>query len=171
MQVDNGTLNYRVYEDAIFYFGMAEVELPEIGAIAEEIKGAGISGAFNGPFMGHVESMSLKLTFRSVTTEVTKLMEPRAHQLTLMASQQRWNSEAGEYETTPVKHVIIGAPLKYSPGKVAPASPTDTSVEFSVSYFASFINGVKVTEVDPINFIYFMNGKDWLAQARRDIGM
>lgn len=171
MKVDNGTLNYRVYEDAVNYFGMAEVTLPNIESMAEEIKGAGISGAFSGVFMGHVNAMTVAFNFRSVTTDITKLMEPRSHQIQLLASQQLWNSEAGEFAETPVKHILIGTPAKYSPGKVAPASPTETSVELAVSYFATFINGVKVTEVDPINCIYFMNGKDWLATTRRNIGM
>ena len=40
-----------------------------------------------------------------------------------------------------------------------------------MTYFATFIDGVKKTEIDPINCIFFMNGKDWLAQTRRNIGM
>lgn len=171
MKVDNGTLNYRVYEDAVTFFGMAEVQLPDIESMAEEIKGAGISGAFDGVFMGHVNSMSATFNFRSVTTDVTKMMEPRAHQITVLASQQLWNSEAGVFTETPIKHVLIGTPKKYSPGKVAPASPTDTSVELAISYFATFIDGAKKTEVDPINCVFFMNGKDWLTTLRRNIGM
>ena len=150
---------------------MAEVTLPDVESMAEEIKGAGISGAFDGVFMGHVNAMSATFNFRSVTTDITKMMEPRAHQITILASQQLWNSEAGEYEQTAVKHILIGAPKKYSPGKVAPASATETSVELAVSYFATFIGGVKKTEIDPINCIFFMNSKDWLATLRRNIGM
>ena len=44
MKVDNGTTNFAVYEDATEFYGMAEVTLPEISQIAEEVKGAGISG-------------------------------------------------------------------------------------------------------------------------------
>lgn len=171
MKVDNGTLNFRVYEDAVNFYGMAEVTLPEVSFIAEEIKGAGISGAFSGVFMGHTEAMSATLNFRSVTTEVTKLSEPREHQLQLLASQQLWDSEAGEYKETAVKHILIGAPAKMNPGKLATASSTETTVELAVTYFATYINGVKKMEIDPINCICFMNGKDYLATTRRNIGM
>ena len=44
MKVENGVTNFAVYEDATEYYGMAEVTLPEIASLAEEVKGAGISG-------------------------------------------------------------------------------------------------------------------------------
>ena len=73
MKVDNGTTNFAVYEDATEFYGMAEVTLPEITQITEEVKGAGISGAFNGAFVGHIEAMTLTLNFRSVTADAVKL--------------------------------------------------------------------------------------------------
>ena len=98
-------------------------------------------------------------------------MEPRNHQIQLLSSQQMWDSAAGVFKEVAVKHLLTGTPSKYNPGKLAPASPTETTVELAVTYFATFIDGVKKTEIDPINCIFFMNGKDWLAQTRRNIGM
>ena len=71
MKVENGVTNFAVYEDATEYYGMAEVTLPEITQISEEVKGAGIAGTFDGTFVGHLEAMSLTLNFRSVTTELS----------------------------------------------------------------------------------------------------
>lgn len=39
MKVDNGTLNFRVYEDAVVFYGMAEVALPEVSIPRQDIKG------------------------------------------------------------------------------------------------------------------------------------
>ena len=50
MRADIGINSFAVYEDATEFYGMAEVTLPEVSQIAEEVKGAGISGAFNGAF-------------------------------------------------------------------------------------------------------------------------
>lgn len=44
MKIENGVTNFAVYEDATEYYGMAEVTLPEITQISEEVKGAGIAG-------------------------------------------------------------------------------------------------------------------------------
>lgn len=170
MKVENGVTNFAVYEDATEYYGMAEVTLPEISSITEEVKGAGISGTFNGAFVGHIEAMTLTLNFRSVTKAAIRLLEPRNHQIDLRASQQVWDSGAGRFKQSHVKHVLMVTPTKYSPGKLAPASPAESSGEYSVTYFATYIDGVKIMEIDILNFIFFVNGVDYLADVRKALG-
>lgn len=170
MKVENGVTNFAVYEDATEYYGMAEVTLPEIASLTEEVKGAGISGVFNGAFVGHVEAMTLTLNFRSVTADVIKLLEPRNHQIDLRASQQAWDSAAGRFKQTAVKHVLMVTPTKLAPGKLAPASPAEASGEFAVTYFATYIGGVRKVEIDILNFIFFVNGVDYLADVRKALG-
>ncbi|MBE6012084.1 MAG: phage tail protein [Lachnospiraceae bacterium] len=170
MKVDNGTINFAIYEDSTEFYGMAEVTLPEISHITEEIKGAGIAGAFNSGYIGHLEAMTLTLNFRSVTKDAIKLQEPRNHQLDLRAAQQYRDNTTGTYEKQNVKHIIIASPTKFTPGKVAPASPAEASGEFSVTYFATFLDGKKMLEVDILNFIYFVNGTDYLADVRKALG-
>ena len=170
MQIENGTINYAVYEGANEFLGMAEVALPEFSTMAEEIKGAGIAGALSGPYIGHLEPMTLGLNFRSVTKSAVQLMEPRNHQIEIRAAQQKWNNNTGKNEIDTIKHIATGMPLKYAPGKVAPASPADSSGEYSVSYYALFINGERVIEVDIINFIFFVNGVDYLEDVRKALG-
>lgn len=170
MKVDNGVTNFAVYEDATEFYGMAEVTLPEIASITEEVKGAGISGAFNGAFVGHIEAMTLTLNFRSVTTDAIRLTEPRNHQIDLRASQQAWDNAAGRFKQTAVKHILMVTPTKLAPGKLAPASPAEASGEYAVTYFATYIDGVKKLEIDILNFIYFVNGTDYLADVRKALG-
>lgn len=170
MKVENGITNFRVYKDATEYCGMAEVALPELSQITEEVKGAGIAGAFNGAFVGHMEAMSLTLNFRSVTRDALKLAAPVNHQIDLRAAQQAWNAVAGQFEQTAVKHVLIVSPTKFNPGKLAPAASAEASGEFSVTYYATFIDGVKMLEVDILNFIYYVDGTDYLADVRKALG-
>ncbi len=170
MKVDNGVNSFAVYEDATEFYGMAEVALPEISQIAEEVKGAGIAGAFNGAFVGHVEAMTLTLNFRSVTPDAIKLAEPRNHQIDLRASQQQYDNAAGIFKQVAVKHVLVVTPTKFAPGKLAPAASAEASGEYSVTYFATYIGGVKKMEIDVINFIYFVNGVDYLADVRKALG-
>ena len=165
MKVENGVTNFAVYEDATEYYGMAEVTLPEIASLTEEVKGAGISGTFNGAFVGHVEAMTLTLNFRSVTVDAIKLLEPRNHQIDLRASQQWWDNAAGRSKQTAVKHILM-----VTPTKLAPASPAEASGEYAATYFATYIDGVKKLEIDILNFIYFVNGTDYLADVRKALG-
>ena len=170
MKIENGITNFAVYEDATEYHGMAEVTLPEISTITEELKGAGINGTLNSPYAGHIEAMSLSLNFRTVTKEVLKLAEPRNHQIDLRASQQQFDAVAGMFKQTAIKHVLIVMPTKFNPGKLAIAASAESTAEFSVSYFATFIDGVKVLEIDILNFIYFINGVDYLADVKKALG-
>ena len=157
MKVDNGTTNFAVYEDATEFYGMAEATLPEISQI-------------NGAFVGHIEAMTLTLNFRSVTADAIKLAEPRNHQLDLRAAQQYWDNSAGKFIQQAVKHVLMVTPTKFAPGKLAPAASAEASGEYAATYFATYIDGKKVLEIDIINFIYYINGTDYLADVRKALG-
>jgi P2 family phage contractile tail tube protein len=77
---------------------------------------------------------------------------------------------AGTITVTPVKHILVVQPKKLNPGKVSPATPAEASGEYAVTYFATFIDGQKVLEIDILNFIYMVNGTDYLANVRKALG-
>ena len=170
MRADIGINNFAVYEEGTEFYGMAEAALPEISQMSEEIKGAGISGAFNGAFTGHIEAMTLTLNFRTVTPYAIKLNEPRNHQIELRASQQYWDNVAGKHFQQAIKHVLMVTPTKLAPGKLSPAASAEASGEYAATYFATYINGEKQMEIDILNFIYFINGTDYLAEVRKAWG-
>lgn len=41
---------------------------------------------------------------------------------------------------------------------------------YAVSYYATYIDGKKKLEIDPLNYIYYVNGKDYLADVRKALG-
>ncbi len=169
-RIDEAVVNFAVYEDATEYLGMSEVTLPEISSLAEEITGAGIAGNVEAVVLGHIEAMTLTLNFRTVTTAAIRLAEPRIHRIELYAAQQNENTNTGKLETVRVKHVMNVKPKKFAPGKLAVASAADASGEYAVSYYALYVNGSKVIEVDPLNFIYYINGTDYLSDVRSALG-
>ena len=114
--------------------------------------------------------MNAPLNFRTVTPYAIRLNEPRNHQLDLRASQQYWDNVAGKHVQQAVKHVLMVTPTKFAPGKLAPAASAEASGEYAATYFATYINGEKVMEIDILNFIYFINGVDYLAEVRKALG-
>ena len=98
------------------------------------------------------------------------LAEQRPHELDIRVAQQTSDSATGALGTDAIKHVVRAIPKKLALGKVAPASTADASGEYAVQYLATFINGKKVTEVDPLNFICIINGVDCLAAVRKALG-
>lgn len=169
-KLDEAVINFAVYEDATEFLGMAEVELPEITKLTAEMTGAGLNGTFNAPIAGHFEAMTATFNFRVPTKSQYSLFESRNHTLDLRAAQQQRDPVTGQIKTVAVKHVLVVTPTKLSPGKIAPASTADGSGEYSVSYYATYIDGKKVLEIDILNFIAIINGVDELAEVRKALG-
>jgi P2 family phage contractile tail tube protein len=169
-KIDEIITNYAVYEDAVEYLGMSEVTLPEVSMLTEEIKGAGIAGNVEAIILGHIEAMSTTFNFRTVTESAIKLCAPTVHKIDLRVAQQMQNTTTGTIETKAVKHILKLRPKKFAPGKVAPASAADSSGEYATSYFATYIDGKKMLEIDPLNFIYYVDGTDYLADTRKALG-
>ena len=169
-KVDETVINYALQEEGTNFLGMAEVSLPDVDNMIAEIKGAGLNGIIESPVIGHVNAMSISLNFRTLMKEAYVLLEPRNHQIDLRVAQQTTDSATGAAEVRNVKHVLVIRPKKFTPGKVAPATPADASGEYSVSYWATWVDGVKTLEIDIMNFIYVVNGVDYLADVRKALG-
>ena len=167
---DESVINFAVYEDSVEYVGMAGVTLPNLAAIVQTLSGAGIAGNVEVPVLGHYDVMSLTLNFRTTTEHSVRLSEPRRHNIDLRMAQQIEDTVAGEVKVQSIKHVLVVVPKTDTGGTVAPAAPTNGSGEYSVRYWATYIDGAKVREVDPLNFICEVNGVDYLADVRKAIG-
>ncbi len=170
MKVNETIVNFAVFENAVEFYGMAEVGLPELKNKTATIAGAGIAGDYESVVLGHSDPLTLTLNFRTFTPEAIALNEQRDHTIDLRVAQQNKDTVSGRTVVSSVKHVMVVRPKGLSPGKVAPASPADASGEYSVSYWATYIDGTKVLEVDILNFIYFVNGTDYLADVRAALG-
>ena len=169
-KVDELVVNYAIYEDATEYLGTTEVTLPDLEYMSEELSGAGIAGTVEEIITGHLNAMTTTFNFRTVTAAAVKLMEPRVHRIDLRVAQQQMNMSTSENEINAVKHIMKVKPKKTALGKVAAASTADVSGEYAVSYYAMYMGGSKVTEIDPLNFICIINGKDYLAEVRKALG-
>lgn len=167
---DESVINFAVYEDSVEYVGMAGVTLPNLAAIVQTLSGAGIAGNVEVPVLGHYDVMSLTLNFRTTTEHSVRLSEPRRHNIDLRMAQQIEDTVAGEVKVQSIKHVLVVVPKTDTGGTVAPAAPTNGSGEYSVRYWATYIDGAKVREIDPLNFICVVNGVDYLADVRKAIG-
>lgn len=168
--MDQSLVNFACYEDGTEYMGIAKATLPDLTALTQTISGAGISGNIEAVILGHFDTMTLGLEFRTTTTQALRLVEPRRHNIDLRVAQQNENAVSGELEISGVKHVFVVMPKTFKAGTVAPASQADSSGEYPVRYWATYVDGEKTLEIDPLNFICNINGTDWLAPVRKALG-
>ena len=169
-KIGEAIVNAAVYENNTEYRGLADIQLPDVEQLVAEVEGAGIAGKYTSPIIGHINSMKATFTFRIVTDETYKLTTPDAHTIEIRVAQQKRDSSSGDIYREPVKYVLIMRPINLKLGKVAPATTADASGEYAVSYLASYIDGKKVLEVDPTNYIFIMYGKDYLEDIRKALG-
>lgn len=167
---DQSVINFAVYEDGVEFAGMAKATLPDLNSLTQSMAGAGIAGNVETVILGHFDAMTLGLNFRTTTAHAIKLSEPRRHTIDLRVAQQVEDTVSGAVTVQSVKHIFVVVPKKDAGGSIAPAAPTDGSGEYSVRYWATYIDGKKVREIDPLNFICIINGVDYLADVKRVLG-
>jgi len=165
-----GTIDFAVYEDKTEFIGIANLKLPDKNQKTITMNGSGISGDVDIPVNGHYDSMALEMSFRAYSAKVAKLREQRRHKIECHICQQNEDPQQGQIIPDAVKHVFVVIPKGASGGTVAPASPMDTTVTFSVLYWAIYINGKKVDELDPLNRVEIISGIDYGAAVRKALG-
>ncbi|MHC1747435.1 MAG: phage major tail tube protein [Cellulosilyticaceae bacterium] len=171
MKIPDKLIAYRAYKDGKDLLGIADVELPEIEMMSDTIKGAGISGEVDLPTLGHIGAMSMTINWRTVNPNLVALSVPIAHALDFRASQQVFDNVAGRLKTVAVKHIVRAIPKKITPGKMETGATTDSGNEFSVIYYKIVVDGKVAVEIDPFNYIYIIDGIDYLSEVRKDLGL
>ena len=170
MAIDQSVINFAVYEDSVEYLGVSKVTLPDVTFLTQSISGAGVGGNVEAVILGHLEAMTLGLEFRTTTPQSVQLSELRRHSIDLRVANQYEDPVAGTVEARKEKHIFVVVPKSTKGGAIAPATPTSGSGEYAVRYWATYINGKKVRELDPLNFICYINGVDYLAGVRAALG-
>ena len=170
MSFEVGTIDFAVYEDSDEFIGMASVTMPDKNQKLVTMTGAGIGSDLEVPIPGHYDAMTLSLAFRNYSPKVARLREQRRHNIELRIAQQNEDPIAGQLVTSAVKHVFVVVPKAASGGEVAPASPGNMTVTCAVRYWATYIDGVKVEELDVLNRIDMVNGTDYSEPVRRALG-
>jgi len=168
--MDQSNINFAIYEDGTEYLGMASVGMPTLSNLVQSINGAGIAGNVEAIIKGHVDTMTLTLNFRTTTPASVRLSEVRRHTIDLRVAQQNEDPVDNDITAQPEKHVMVVIPKTHNVGSIAPASPSNGTGEYAVRYWATWINGQKVREIDPMNFIYVVDGVDYLADVRKALG-
>lgn len=168
--MDQSVINFAVYEDSVELLGMAKATLPDVTWLTQTISGAGMAGNVEAVIQGHTDVMTLGLSFRTINEHAIRLSEPRRHNIDLRMPQQVEDTVNGMLKTQNVKHIFVVIPKSDKGGSVAPAAPTDGSGEYAVRYWATYIDGKKVREIDPLNYICIINGIDYLADVRKALG-
>lgn len=163
-------VNFNLYDDGNRLVGITgEVELPSFESMTSTISGAGILGEVESPNVGHFGSQKLTIPFRVISEAASKLFEPRGQTLTLRADQNSYDTSNGQMSHRALKVLVRGVPTTFTPGKVAVGAATETQIVLELYYIKIELDGFTIIELDKYNYIYVVNGKDYLAEVRANI--
>lgn len=151
--------------------GVADLQLPSFDAMTESINGAGVAGEYESVTFGHFQSMKFTINWRMITDELTDFLKPESIQIDCRLANQEYNSTAGKHKFVPNRVFVKGHVIKNDLGKAAKGSPYDGSSEIEVIYIKLEREGRTIVELDKINYIYVVDGIDYMAAIREALGM
>lgn len=159
--------SFNVYNAAEKLIGIGdEVSLPDFESMSETLSGAGILGEIDDPTVGHFSNMEIEIPFRVLDEESSNMLDmTKAVQLTLRGAQQT-TSNVGDIVFRNMRVVVRGRATKLSPGKTKAGSPMDTSVTLTLMYILIEVAGKPLVELDKLNQVFKVGGKDILAEVR-----
>ncbi|MBO5145011.1 MAG: phage major tail tube protein [Lachnospiraceae bacterium] len=162
--------HFNVYNRADKLVGITgEISLAELSAMTATISGAGILGEYTTAVIGMFQSMSQEIPFRMVNKEYFELIDASQQaEIVLRSSVQNVNkSTGGTLSTQAMRIVFRGRPSAIKLGQLKQADLMNASVTLELTYMLLELGGEKKLELDKLNEIYVVNGKDLLADIRK----
>lgn len=156
--------DYNVYNDGNKLIGMGtETELPSIKMKTSTVEGAGVQGEIDSPTIGQFESLEMKLKFNTLYSSAVDLMDPlNTVNLTLRGAQQVYD-KIGGYAFKGMRVVVGGRVKEFNPGTVKKGDAMNAETTLELTYYMIEVDGKQVVEIDKLNGVYKVNGKDMLA--------
>lgn len=162
--------NFRVYNDAARVMGTTgEISLAPLQAMTASVSGAGILGEYTTSVAGMFQSMSQEIPFRMIDRDYFNMLNTGEQSKIVLRSsvQQRNRETGGTLSTQAMRFVFRGHPTAANFGTVKIGDLMNASITLELTYLLAEIEGVTVLELDKLNSIYKVNGKDLLADIMK----
>lgn len=152
-------------------YGVSDVQLPPFEALTNTIKGGGIAGEIEIAVKGIFGSMVLALNnWITVSDNFALIMEPKTHEIQVYASLQEKNVVSGEITDIQLYVFVKGRPKTIDPGKLVTGESAEGAIEIEIDYIKIDRDGKEVVELDKYNWVYRVNGTDYLEKVRANLG-
>lgn len=163
--------NMNLFNDGQSYMGVCKsVTLPNLTRKMEAWRGAGMDGAVKADLGMGDDGIQLEWTLGGWDLTVI-----RQYGITTAAGVLlRWAGAVQRDDTgevTAVEVVVRGRHEEISLGDAEAGEDTEHSVTTTCSYYKLTVDGNVEIEIDLLNFVFMVNGKDLLEAQRKAIGL
>lgn len=169
MNIPSKINSFNVYKDGTKLIGISdEVTLPDFESITETLSGPGILGEIDDPTLGHFQSMEMEIPFRTMDKDLFVLSDDTSSvMITLRGSIQYTVNDTGATTLKQMRVVVRGKNKGITGGKAKQGTGTASSIKLEILYILIEIGNVVEIELDKLNFVYKLHGKDLLEKMRK----
>lgn len=163
------TNTYNVYKKGNALIGLSdEITLPDFSAITEEMSGSGLLGKIEEAVMGHFGSQEMEIPFLNLDDDIFEYADPtEVVDLNLRASQQQLDKESGKSPYRGIRIAVRGKLKAFKPGVLKQGGKMGSSITLELHYIMVEIDNVKKLELDKLNSVYRVAGKDIMEEMRK----
>ena len=156
--------DFNAYLDGEIMIGAgSSMDLPEMTMKSSTITGVGIGGELDSPTIGQWESAEQVIPFNVLYSSVGDMLSPlEPVKLVFRAAQQVYDKEGG-YVFKGLTVTERGRVKKFKPGKIEKGETMEAEVTLEVTYLKVEVDNEILCEIDKLNGIYIVGGKDMLA--------
>lgn len=161
--------NFNLFNDGTSYMGLAEeVKLPKLKRKMDDFRGGGM----NGPVKVDLGQEGLEIEFTCAGT-----LQQAFEQYGTCKADGVMLRFAGAYQrddtcaVQAVEVVVRGRHEEIDPGDAKGGDKGKITVKSTLSYYKLSIDGKETIEIDLLNFVEKVKGKDMLADQRKAIGL
>jgi P2 family phage contractile tail tube protein len=170
MTIPTQVNNYSVWYSGNRWIGMADMTLPNLANLTDELKGAGIGGTINFPVQAHYDDWECTLNFHCITKQGVELMRQDCLLIDCRAGIQQYDP-ACKVSIEAWRFVIRLIPKGFDLGKLEVGTKETVAVTGAVTYIKGVLNGDEVFEKDKVNMIDRVLGNDYATAIRQAIGI
>lgn len=163
--------NMNLFNDGVSYVGQSKsVTLPKLSRKFEQFRGGGMDGPVKAD-LGHSDD-GIQLEWTLGGWDLTALRQYGA--VSVSGVMLRWAGSIQRDDTgdvSAVEVVVRGRHEEIDMGDAESGEDTEHKFTTTCSYYKLTIDGNVEVEIDLLNFIFNVNGKDMLAEHRKAIGL
>lgn len=144
-----------------------QVTLAPVKLMTASISGAGISGTYTTPIIGHTQEMEQQIPFRILYNGLVDFMDhTKVCGITLRGGLQVTETETGITRLANIRYTVRGKVTEVNPGSMQVGNPMQASLTMQVTYMLLEVDNEKLMEIDKLNSVFVVNGTDIMAELR-----
>lgn len=168
-RIPNTLKAFNLYLEGNNFAGLAaKLKLPEIKTKKEEHRGAGMDMPRS--LMQGIEALECEFTLTEFSADVRAKVGIQNGHNTELVFKGSIGDDSGAGATKPVLVTIRGAIMEDTPSEWESGKKTEDSYKVECKFYELKVDGKEVYYIDQDNMIRRIEGTDYLASQRSDIG-